>query len=260
MKKLCIGTFLNAMKLAKGQSVTQKVLFASILRCAGEGEYMADDAFQGHLKGGHDNLTAEYVQNIRKKDISEISDYFAEKVIPLLKKETQCKVVIAFRKIIEEDDAISDSTNIGLAPGFTKKDILSKNAFCYEDLLANIYAYVVLNVGNKEFKKNIKEIDDDFWQSLDSYDDIIYFSSDSLVTTASPLELTIKERDFERIFTEVIHGQSLSVPNASQVRIYHLDVVNNEFDITDIKKFIKSNIGRYVFSRAKRNDYDVNDD
>lgn len=68
----------------------------------------------------------------------------------------------------------------------------------------------------------------------------------------SPINGTLlSEETFDNIFTEVTHDNKLPLQNPNQLRIFHLDMPNNEFDFTHLKEFLEENIGSYVFSRAK---------
>lgn len=65
------------------------------------------------------------------------------------------------------------------------------------------------------------------------------------------LDKTIKGSDFDNIFTEVSHSEKLGLINPEQLRLFHLNVMNNRFVSDDLQSFIRKNVGRYVFSRAK---------
>lgn len=53
------------------------------------------------------------------------------------------------------------------------------------------------------------------------------------------LNKTIKGSDFDNIFTEVIHSESLGLINPEQLRLFHLNVMNNEFVSDDLQAFIR---------------------
>ena len=73
------------------------------------------------------------------------------------------------------------------------------------------------------------------------------------------LTKTIKNAEFDGIFTEVEHTESLGLRNPHQIRMFHLDVVNNAFSFYAMHEFLISNIGRYVFSRAKMEQFRIDD-
>lgn len=76
----------------------------------------------------------------------------------------------------------------------------------------------------------------------------------------TPLTKTIKGNTFDEVFTEVAHTESLGLRNPEQLRLFHLDVLNNKFSSSELQKLLMRNIGRYVFSRAKLEKFRVDDD
>lgn len=77
---------------------------------------------------------------------------------------------------------------------------------------------------------------------------------------AATLTKTLKGGNFDGIFTEVPHAETLGLRNPEALRLFHLDVVNYAFNTAGLHKFLSRNIGQYVFSRAKLEKYRVDDD
>lgn len=254
MKKLCIGTFFTIISQARKTSSLQRKLLGAVLCCANQSSYYEDDTFQGHLKSGKENLTSEYIGYLQGKTIDEIEEYFDTTVTPHIDLNKKKALFLSLRAVIAEDTSIDNDTLIGLKDGYDKTSILTKNTFSFSGFLANVYAFCVLSVDNKPYKENIKEIDKNYVTSFLCDTTPVHFD-EKIKIAITPLTTTVRGSDFDSIFTEVAHGESLAIPNAQQTKIYHLDVINNEFDYNAIQKFIKTNIGRYVFSRAKRNNY-----
>ena len=57
-------------------------------------------------------------------------------------------------------------------------------------------------------------------------------------------------KGFDGVFTEVDHKESLGLKNPHELRLFHLDVANNLFSFDELHRFLRRNIGRYVFSRT----------
>ncbi|MDR2513631.1 MAG: DUF1837 domain-containing protein [Christensenellaceae bacterium] len=74
------------------------------------------------------------------------------------------------------------------------------------------------------------------------------------------LTKTLKDAGFDDIFTEVEHTESLGLINPHELRMFRLDVVNNAFSFGAMHNFLISNIGRYVFSRAKMEQFRIEND
>lgn len=262
MKKLCLGTFLKIICQARGVGVRNNKLMRSVLCCiyCETANYeLKDDADLNHLKSGHDNISADYIGTVRKSNPQDIYNYFCKTVRPLLNKQLDRQVILAFRNIISDDLSITDDTNLGTTPGYTKLDIISKNRFSYMGLLTNLFIYCIVNVSNIPYQSNIKELTNSFVESFSAEVDSIGIDDD-LATTSTPLTETLKSHNFSSVFIEVHHPCTLTLANPSQIRAFHLNVRDCEFEYSTLSKYIKDNIGRYVFSRAKRNEYQLNDD
>lgn len=74
------------------------------------------------------------------------------------------------------------------------------------------------------------------------------------------LSKTLKGDAFDNIFKEVTHSERLSLRNPYALRLFHLDVVNYRFSQKELLKFLRKNIGRYVYSRAKLEQFKFDDD
>lgn len=55
---------------------------------------------------------------------------------------------------------------------------------------------------------------------------------------------------FDSVFKEVVGGQRLNLRNNNCLRLFCLDISNNEFSYAGLHQFLQRNVGRYVFSRA----------
>ena len=65
------------------------------------------------------------------------------------------------------------------------------------------------------------------------------------------LNKTIKGSDFDNIFTEVIHSESLGLINPEQLRLFHLNVMNNEFVSDDLQAFIRKKCREICVLKSK---------
>jgi len=254
VKKLCIGTFLNI--LSQARNIKQLALFSTLLSFIGNGQDYGDDTLQGHLKSGKNNLV-DY-DDLITYDKDKLVVHFKKNIIPALKPELHKAVVLAFRDVLNEDD-IPDTTTVGYeSEGYTKQDIVNKQYFCFEELLANIFYYCAIAVKNIPYKDNIKEIKNDYVVSFVSNSDEINFE-DSIKSLTSTLTSTLDKSQFDRVFKEITNNK-LSIPNNNEVKMYCLDLINANIDYNSLKKFIYRNIGNYIYSRAQRNNYRLNGD
>lgn len=69
------------------------------------------------------------------------------------------------------------------------------------------------------------------------------------------LSKTVKDETFDDYFTEVDHSEAISTVRPGKMRLFYLNVRSGKIKISDLEKFTMLNIGRYVFSRAKQEQY-----
>lgn len=74
------------------------------------------------------------------------------------------------------------------------------------------------------------------------------------------LSKTLKGDAFDNIFKEVSHTESLNLRNPHALRLFHLDIVNYGFSQKELLKFLRKNIGRYVYSRATLEQFKLEND
>jgi len=70
------------------------------------------------------------------------------------------------------------------------------------------------------------------------------------------LSKTIKDKTFDDYFTEVEHSETIrGMVRPGSLRLFCLNVRNGNIKSSDLEKFAMLNIGQYVFSRAKQENY-----
>lgn len=55
---------------------------------------------------------------------------------------------------------------------------------------------------------------------------------------------------FDTVFSEIDSTKKLNLKNNNCLRLFYLDISNNEFTYTGLHRLLQRNVGRYVFSRA----------
>ena len=75
------------------------------------------------------------------------------------------------------------------------------------------------------------------------------------------LTKSINSRGFDQVFKEFLHSESLGLRANEELRIFRLkEVIDNKFSKDSLRKFISKNIGHYVFSRSKIEQFQVEGD
>lgn len=212
---------------------------------------MESNIQSGYLSGKNNLVDS----NLLEIDKEELVDEIKTKFEPNFDYAGKQLVVSAIQAVLK-DDNIPDATQIGfMDEGYTKQDIIEKQTFSFADLIANVYYYVVIYIDNRSFKESIKEIDSSFFDTnLSSGKNIRLITKETKVFSKVPL--TLDSEAFDEVFNK-IGGYELFVPNNSTLEFYCLDVTSSKIDYTKIQGFIQDNIGRYIYSRAARNSYEV---
>lgn len=76
----------------------------------------------------------------------------------------------------------------------------------------------------------------------------------------SKLGITSRSKDFDSVFVEVTTSAHLNLKNNNCLRLFHLDITNNQFNYAGLHHLLCRNIGRYVFSRATIEKFILDDD
>ena len=75
---------------------------------------------------------------------------------------------------------------------------------------------------------------------------------------AVQLSQTSNSRGFDSVFSEVTNSRQLNLANQNCLRLFHLEIRNNQFTFDSLLRFLRKNIGRYVFSRASIEKFHLN--
>lgn len=69
--------------------------------------------------------------------------------------------------------------------------------------------------------------------------------------TSSVLKKTLVDAGFDGVFTEVPYNGKFELANPPQLRLFHMNVVDNAFTFDALKRFLLINIGQYIYSRER---------
>lgn len=254
MKKLCFSSYYKVLFQAK-ISVNDETLFKSVVGplFKSDYDYNSDKGTIGHYKKGA-TLATNLVSSASTGDVELLSSSYVDGLIKKLTPTKQANVVLAIQDLLSSDSTLPNTTLIGDSPSYTKHDILNSSTFALSALLANVTLFCL-----KTPNEATPEIDGTYLDTFDSKRNEIHFNDNPLRVNTT-LSFTARQDSFDKTFFEISHFGALTTPNDSTIKIYALRFQNKEFSFKDINSFILKNIGRYVFSRAKRNQYTVIDD
>ncbi|MGH4126306.1 MAG: HamA C-terminal domain-containing protein [Clostridium sp.] len=260
MKRLCFGSFLKILVLCKSPSGNQKKICGKMLLSINKlYNITTDDTAVSNLVRCERNLSDDITSQVIYADASNVSEYFKQHIIPMLDTNKCKQTVLSLLDIINSDTTIDEATQLGKLCNHTKRDILNMKTFVLADFLTNIFIYTIKDVINTEGKTSIAKITEEYVSQFESQKDTISFNVNPILPMQE-ITKTVKGKNFDSIFNEVTHYETLNLKNPHQLRIFHLDVVNNEFSFSALHKFLLRNIGSYVFSRAKIEQFYLDDE
>lgn len=254
MKRLCFGTLMKILYYSRNQGVTNKSLCDAIFSSYSKSTESYDSSLPGHLKSGHDNLPPDVIDAARSTSFQDAEKVFLTRVVSLIKDSKRESVVRAIKDILRDDSNIQDQTVIGYIEGYEKINITTNSTFSLSALLASVFYFAIIEVKNQECKEAIKEIDKKYVESFELSSEPIFFER-AKVEVHLPLQKTLHDPTFNRVFNKISSVTISGLSNPSNVQIYGVDINNCKFKFRALKEYLVDNIGSYVFSRTKANRY-----
>ena len=199
------------------------------------------------------NLPAKIMQMALRKDARDIERYFIAEIIPALDEARKKNAVLALKNIILKDDNIPDTTQLGTIKSLKKIELKDKNVFVLSEFLTDIFIYAVAKTDNTIDPAFTKSIKKNFYATYTPYVDTISFYEASMPKTVASIPLTSIGK-FNQIFTP-ISSEALSISANHDLQIFCLKFDDFDFDYQGLWKYLRNNIGYYVYSRAQINRY-----
>jgi len=231
------------------RSDTYKSVCGGIFAAYGLNIENYDKSLPGHLRSGHDPAPDALVTAARTMSMDDIDKGVEEYVLPLINREKKVALFRAIKAILRED-SIADDTLVGRIKGYEKENILNSNSFYDSMLLANVLTYAIADVDNNEEVSKMEGLVEGF---LTSGEDIHFINKLVDQDEICPLKRTLKSPLFDKIFLKATDITITGMSNPARASVFYLDPMNCRFRFRELKSFIVSNIGNYVFSRAEKN-------
>ena len=260
MKRICYGSILQVLYKNKATSIKQRHINGALLLLLDENYDLTDDNGAATKMGnGTSNINSDVAANASSLTYEDIIEDMRNTVISKLNPNKVILMVAALVDILSEDDSIDGDTIICSKTHQTKDDITAMIEFDPAWLLSVLFLYAVVNTTSDGYKNEIKEITSEYIDSLRAKAGHISLKKE-IKTYTPQITKTLHDRTFNNVFTEVSHPASLQLTNFHALRVFHLNAANCRFTDRDLQKFLTSNIGRYVYSRAEMERFKVNDE
>ena len=254
MKRICLGTMITLIyqsRIRRGD--TYKSVCGGIFAAYGLRIDNYNKELPGHLRSGHDPAPEDLVTAARTMSMDDIDKGVEEYILPLINHEKKVALFRAIKDVLRED-SFTDGALIGRIKGYEKENILNHNSYYESMFLANVLTYAIASIDNDECALNIGEIEKNYVDGFITGGEDIHFIN-KLVNQdeVCPLKRTLKSPMFDRLFLKATDITIAGMCNPARASVFYLDPMNCQFRFRNLKSFIASNIGDYVFSRAKKN-------
>lgn len=249
--KLCFGALFKVLYQIK-KSGTKPELYSVLLEPWLSEQTVHDPSDVTKRANGTDNLPRSEKEAFLQRPLDDIRNGYKNYFKTYFKENMFKAVIVAIQKILLSDP-IDDATSLG-GDGYTKSKVLNSDTFHFVDLITHLMRYCC-DVDNN-FKSDIEEIKQDFVSTCIEESKAITLEDD-ISEIITPLKSTIRVDDFKNAFVELeLSDDSLHLQNPSKLKLFRPNIENKQFDYLNMQVMIKRNIGRYVFSRTKRQKYE----
>ena len=196
MKKLCFGTFATILKICSAKRISQKLLCGTmLLSIAPTYDIRGEDGTVSDLILGKKNLSPNITDKAPTVDPRAVSNYFKQHILNMLDSNKRSLIILALKDIIASDNTIEPDTIVEIVNGMTKKSIVRRDAFVFEDFIAGVFLYTVLNVENRNCEDSVKETTTEYIQSFeDQKMDISFITTYSDLSMETAYEIAIDAR------------------------------------------------------------------
>lgn len=259
MEKYSFGAFLTVLSLCSPKSTTNKYLCGTMFLAVDPSyDISEDDGTVGHLKNCMNNVSPSIMDNISRVDAYKISECFEKKIIPYLSPDMHTFIVATLIHIFLKDNRFDEDYSMGVINNLSKSNYRVETDYVFSDLLTDFFIFSLSGITNKAGKDFISEVTLDYIKAQAVFAGNIKLTSNRAMIIPS-LPKTLNGKNFYSVFTKVTEAK-IGIKGNEELKIFKLNVEDNEFTYEGLRKLLNANIGRYVFSRLTMEQYKNNDD
>lgn len=229
MISLCFGSyaslFKNAINKPNADKAVVPLLFSAIDKCA------CDDADCNKWLKAQKKLPSTIASPVNPIDPRAVEIYFTDFILPRITDENKRQTFHQYLySLVVADTNIEEQEKSDLTAALIVKN--------YSFFNSRIFLYAITQSNTKGV--NLEDIE-------------------LLPLPKAPsLTSSIYDTGFDRVFASVSHCETLNLCNRNFIKLFRLDVSNCTFAFDNLNDFLEKNLGRYVYSRAMR-DQLIND-
>ncbi len=262
MEHFCISSYVRIMtscavsSCRKYDSFCEKIMLSLCPEGATEFSYSAKDGSTvtydytnfNKIHSAAQNLPEEVTNLPAKKGARNIEKYFIDNVIPFLEEKKKKNAVLALKHVII-GDGLPDSTQLGTICALTKGDLRKKTDFVLSEFLTDMFIFAIEKTDNITEQAFTKSITKTYCTAFDSFVDTIKFYEVTRPKAVSTIPLTSMGK-FNKVFTPISTQKMAAASQRQDLQIFCMKFDDFDFDYNGLWKYLRNNIGYYVYSRS----------
>lgn len=245
---VCFGSLLKTLMTSTRAGVQQQDVCSELIMAVGGNNIIGNHVIITRLRNSEANVPDDAIDGAKNVVLENVVSRLNGDLLSKFILEDRIPVIVLALKDILRRDSVGASTHIGK---YKKSELLSMVDIDAAEFLACFLIYTCAEVANrngKDGKTNF--ITKDYVDAFESQRNSINIVTAPVIRTQQ-LQGTLNRDDFDQIFIESEGAGQLNNPNYSQVRLFYLDIENNEFSYDCLDDFLVDNIGYYVLSRTE---------
>jgi hypothetical protein len=255
---LCFGTFAKILLLCGIDKLTKTKLLNRIVKSVDRDCTLSDNAVTNlitcrtNLPDKRANSLGEVISKALAADPKKVSDYFTDKVIPLINPNKRKLAVLALCDLIANDEEIKGDIVIEPQSQMTKNPLKIQSKFYFSDFLAGIFLFTAginNHLGAKTLPLITKEYLDSFEEHSSTIDFLTHKKTDdnTAYQDAFIAYLQSAENKYNSVKTLLYNNEpkpfySFYVPNELERAITR----NNIITLSNVNVEVIKNISNFV--------------
>lgn len=245
---VCFGSLLKILMTSTQAGVQQQDVCSELIMVVGGSNISGNHTKITRLLTSEGNVPEDAVEGAKNIVFEDVVGKLNGVLLSKYIKEDRIPMIILALKDVLNKDSMGDNTHLAK---YRKRELMRMVDVDAAEFLACFLIYSCAEVVNRDGRGGkIDFITQDYVDGFDSKRNMIRIVTEPVIKTQQ-LQCTLNRDDFDQIFIESDGAGQINNLNYSQVRLFYLDIENNEFAYDCLNEFLIDNIGYYVLSRTE---------
>ncbi len=248
MLSMSCSAILNILTISKKKSYSQSELFSDLYGNFNGSSNAFDDSPKTVNNYRHGNpIASNALKNIQDADLDILAEHYKKDLLSNIQEKYKRNIALALRYVLSIDP-INDDTLISKEHNKKKGHLIKGTHFCLHYYIAILMKYAVCNDNTDTYA----DINEEFIDGFNKDASIVELDDNPIITST---ELSLMDSSiFQESFVKIPHSESINVTSPSRLEIYHLKLINTDYDYIQVSKFLVQSIQNFIFSRRQVQD------